>query len=237
MSSPDRRRGGLSSSLRRGAGTAAALLLLAGMSSPQAQTVVPNAHLDTALTPWASFVSAAPDPAGSGNAPLWQAAPDVDGNPASGSSLIHIATTVPAANAASGIAQCFDFAGGPAPVSFVNYGMAFRLPAGTPADGAVAATVEVRLFSAAGCNGFIAGGTQGQSLSAPGVVAGSWNRLADSGFVPPGAPVTAASVQIRGYLRQTGAPASQAGYAVDLDHFLLVLNSTTPVELLQFSVD
>ena len=161
----------------------------------------------------------------------------MDANPASGSSLIHIATSAPAANAASGIAQCFDFAGGPSPVSFINYGMAFRLPASTPADGGAAATVEVRLFSAAGCNGFITGGTQGQNLSAPGVVAGSWNRLADSGFVPPGAPVTAASVQIRGYLRLTGTPASQSGYAIDLDHFLLVLNSTTPVELLQFTID
>lgn len=236
MLSPVRRRGGLLS-IWRGSAGALAVLLVAGLSAAQAQTLVPNAHLDTALAPWTAFVSAAPDPAGMGNAPLWQATPDVDANPASGSTLIHITTAAPAANAASGIAQCFDFAGGPAPVSFINYGMAFRLPAATPIDGGVAATVEVRLFSAAGCNGFITGGTQGQTLSAPGVAAGTWNRLADSGFVPPGAPVTAASVQIRGYLRQTGAAASQAGYAVDLDHFLLVLNSTTPVELLQFNVD
>lgn len=169
--------------------------------------------------------------------PAWQATPDVDANPASGSALIHVNASAPAANAASGIAQCFDFAGGPQAVSFLNYGMAFRRPAATAADGSVNATVEIRLYANAGCNGFLSGGTQGQDLAASGVTADTWYRIADNSFVPGGAPVTAASVQVRGYLRQTGAVPTQADYAIDLDQFVLVLNSTTPVELLHFDID
>ena len=223
------------SSMRAGGGIAAFVLVTA-MSCAQAQTIVPNAQLDGSLPPWTAFTSSSPDPEGSGTPPAWQAAPDVDGNAASGSALIHIATSGPVANAASGMAQCFDFAGGAQSVSFLNYGMAFRLPATTTADGSVNATVEMRLFANAGCTGFLAGGTQGQNLTAAGTTAGTWYRLADNSFVPGGAPVSAASVQVRAYLRQTGAVPTQSDYAIDLDHFVVVLNSTTPVELLRFDI-
>jgi hypothetical protein len=231
-----RSREGLAATRRLCAPVAAVLAAVALAPAAGAQTIVPNPHLDTQLAPWTAFVSAAPDPAGSGTAPAWQATPDVDGSATSGSALIHANTSAPALNAASGMRQCFNFAGGPAPVSFLNYGMAFRLPATTAIDGSVNATVEMRLFSGAGCSGFIAGGTQGQDLASPAVVAGTWYRLADNSFVPPGAPVTAASVEVRGYLRQTGVTPTQADYAIDLDHFVVVLNSTTPVELLHFDI-
>ncbi|WP_257387008.1 hypothetical protein [Tahibacter caeni] len=202
----------------------------------QAQTLVPNAHLDSGLAPWAQFVSLPPDPPGAGSEPAWAATPDVDGNPASGSATIHVSTAVPATNAASGIAQCFDFSQ-PTGVNFVNYGMAFRVPATTARDGSVSATVEIRLFSGAGCNGFLAGGSQGQALTAANVPADTWYRLADVGFVPAPTAVTAASAQIRGYLRQTGAAPGQTDYPISLDHFVLVLNSTTPVSLQRFDVE
>ena len=212
-------------------------LLLVAASAAQAQTIVPNAHLDAQLAPWSTFQSAAPDPAGSGTSPAWQPTPDRDGNPASGSALVHVNTSTPATNAASGIAQCFDFSGGATAVVFLNYGMAFRVPAVASIDGSVDATVEVRLYSGAGCTGFLSGGSQGEVLAAPNVVAGTWYRLADTGFVPAGAPVMAASVQLRGYLRQNGVAPSQSDYAIDLDQFLLVLNSTTPVGLQHFDVE
>ena len=47
--------------------------------------------------------------------------------------------------------------------------------------------------------------------------------------------VNAASVQVRGYLLRTTTP-GHAEYAIDLDNFVLVLNSTTPVELLRFDI-
>ncbi len=214
--------------------SAAAFAVAAPLLS--AQTLVPNAHLDSGLAPWAPFVSTAPDPAGSGTAPAWAATPDVDGNPASGSATIHIATGTPATNAASGIAQCFDFSQ-PTGVNFVNYGMAFRVPATTARDGSVSATVEVRLYSGTGCSGFLAGGSQGQALTSVNVPADTWYRLADVSFVPAAAPVTAASAQIRGFLRQTGTTPGQTDYPISLDHFVLVLNSTTPVSLLRFDVE
>lgn len=221
---------------RLSACTAAVSIALAFASPVGAQTLVPNPHLDTQLAPWTVFTSSAPDPVGGGAAPVWQSPPDVDGSVASGSALVRLTPVESAANTASGIAQCFDFAA-PASVSFLNYGMAFQVPATTARDGAVSATVEMRLYSDAGCTGFLTGGTQGQTLAAASVPATTWYRIADNHFVPPNAPVTAASVQVRGYLRQTGSPPTQNDYAINLDHFVLVLNSTTPVELLHFDID
>ena len=65
----------------------------------------------------------------------------------------------------------------------------------------------------------------------------TWYRISDNNFVPNGAPVMAASAEVRGYMRQTGATATQPDYAINLDHFVLVLNSTTPVELIRFQID
>lgn len=205
-------------------------------AAAKAQTIVPNAHLNTALAPWNVFVSAAPDVAGSGAVPVWMAVPDVDGSTASGSARIVLDSSASPRNAASGVGQCVDFAT-PTSVAFLNYGMAYQVPPATPLDGSVRATVEVRLFANAGCGGFIGGGMQGQVLAAPGVLASTWYRLADTGFVPPGAPVMAASAEVRGYLRQTGAAQAASPFSINVDHFVLVLNSTTPVELIRFNVD
>ena len=212
----------------------AALLVVVAAPALHAQTIVPNPHLDTQLPPWAAFVSASPDPAGAGEAPLWQSPPDVNGAVTSGSSRVRLTPSLP--NAASGVAQCFDFAA-PTSVEFLNYGMAFYVPAAAALDGAVAATVEVRLYSGAGCTGFLSGGTQSQALAAATVPATTWYRIADSHFVPNDAPVTVASAQMRGYLRQTGGQPTQADYALNLDHFVVVPNSTTPVSLIQFDVE
>lgn len=196
---------------------------------------MPNTNFDTELAPWTQFVSTAPDPSGSGAAPQWVATPDLDGNPASGSALIDIDTTSPATDASSGIAQCVDF-GAPASVSFVNYGMSFLVPGTTALDDSVSATVEIRLYSGAGCSGFISGGTQGQVLTGT-LTADTWYKLNDTGFTLPGAPVMVASAEVRGYLRQTGTAPTQAAYEVNVDHVFLILNSTTPVRLLDFHVE
>ncbi|HSE12946.1 MAG TPA: hypothetical protein VLB69_09950, partial [Rudaea sp.] len=111
------------------------------------------------------------------------------------------------------------------------------VPATTGADGSLSATVEIRLFANAGCSGFITGGTQGQTVL-PGMASDTtWYALNDTNFVPPGAPVLAASAEVRGYLRQTGATPTQSDYKANLDRFFLVVDSTTPVRLLQFDVE
>lgn len=212
-----------------------ALSILAAAAAVPAQTIVPNAHLNTALAPWTTFLSAAPDAVGSGAAPVWMAV-DVAGSAASGSAQIVLDSSATPRNAASGVGQCVDFSAATS-VAFLNYGMAFQVPPATPVDGSVRATVEIRLFANAGCSGFIGGGMQGQVLMAPAVQASTWYRLADNSFVPPGAPVMAASAEVRGYLRQTGTVQTAAPFAVNVDHFVLVLNSTTPVELIRFNVD
>ncbi len=225
-------------SLRPGALLRGAILvlLIALVPLAKAQTIVPNAHLTNELTPWEVFVSSAPDPVGGGAAPTWVAGPDIFDSPDSGSALVRIATNAPAANAASGIGQCVEFTS-PTAIDFLNYGMAFRVPAATTLEGSLSATVEIRLFSGGDCSGFISGGTQAQTLAPGAVLPDTWYRIGDTSFVPSGAPVMAASAEIRGYLRQTGVFPSQSDYAINLDHFVLVLNSTTPVGLIHFDVE
>jgi len=197
-----------------------------------AQNLVPNPNLDGVLAPWGQYLTAAPDPTGVGAAPLHVALPDFNNNPASGSALVDINTSTPATNAASGIAQCFNFAA--TPVNFVNYGGSFLVPAATTTDGSINATVEVRLFAAANCNTFITGGSQGRTFL-PGLATATWFTATDNNFVLPGAPVMVASAEVRGYLRQTLSP--QADYKANFDKFFLVLNSITPVRLLNFGVE
>lgn len=220
--------------------TTKSLLVFAAMTAPliaTAQTIVPNGNLDSGLAPWSAFISASPDPVGSGAVPTWTATPDLLGNPASGSARIGIATTTPATNAASGFFQCVNLVA-PTSVNFINYGISFWVPTTTVRDSSVSATAEIRLYSFAGCSGFFLGGaTQAQSLTAANVQPETWYSVGDTGFVPPAAPVVVASVLVRGYLRQTGATPTQGAYAIQLDRSLLVLNDTTPVELMQFSVE
>ncbi|WP_440224429.1 hypothetical protein ACQQ2N_04210 [Dokdonella sp. MW10] len=212
----------------------AALAFAAAAPAALAQTIVPNPYLHNDLAPWSAFTSTAPDPIGSGAAPVWQPSPDVNSSAASGSARITLAPSAP--GAASGIAQCVDF-GMPTAVSFYNVDMAFHVADAAVLDGSTSIDVEVRLFADTGCMGFLSGGTQGQALSAPSVPIATWYRIADNHFVPQGAPLTAASAQVRAYLRQTGTAPTQAQYTVALDQFVLVLNSTTPVELLHFNID
>ena len=211
-----------------------AVAAAAAASSLHAQTIVPNAYLHTELAPWEAFVSAAPDPVGAGAPPFWQSPPDVDANPASGSAAIDL--TPSAVHAASGIGQCVDFAT-PTSVEFLNYGTALWVPDAAMLDGSVRAVIEIRLYASAGCADFLSGGSQGQVLDAASMSPSTWYRLADNSFVPNDAPVMAASAQVRGYLQQSGAATTQPNYRANFDHFVLVLNSTTPVELIRFQVD
>jgi hypothetical protein len=216
--------------------TPALIALVASASALHAQTIVPNANLDTELPPWSQLLSSAPDPVGVGATPAWVASPDLNNSALSGSAMVHIDAAASATNAISGMAQCFDFITATS-VGFLNYGMSFRVPATTTEDGSVSATVEIRLFSSSGCSGFISGGAQGQTLAPANVAPSTWYSLGDNSFVPAGAPVMAASAEVRGYLRRTGANPAQSDYPINLDHFVLVLNSTTPVELTHFVVD
>jgi hypothetical protein len=203
------------------------------MPSAQAQNLVPNPNFDTVLAPWTQFLSSAPDPAGVGALPVRVASPDLAGNLGSGSALVDINTTTPATNAASGIAQCFNFAA--TPVNFVNYGGSFLVPATTTTDGSIDATIEVRLFAGANCTTFISAGSQGRTFL-PGLATATWYTASDNNFILPGTlPVTVASAQMRGYLRQTASP--QSDYKANFDKFFLVLNSATPVRLLNFGVE
>jgi hypothetical protein len=201
-----------------------------------AQNLVPNPNFDTVLAPWAQFLSSAPDPVGVGAAPARVPVPDFNASPGSGSALVDINTTTPAINGASGISQCFNFPVA-TPVNFVNYGGSFLVPATTVTDSSINATVEVRLYANVNCAGFISGGNQGRTFL-PGLATATWFSVTDNSFVLPGAPVSAASAEVRGYLRQTGDAAStQTDYKANFDKFFLVLNSITPVRLLNFGVE
>ena len=211
-------------------------LLCLAASSP-AQNVAPNQNFDTGLAPWGQFLSAAPDPSGSGAAPSWLSSIDYSNSASSGAAQIDIDTTTPAADAASGIVQCVNFAS-PTTINILNYGINVRVPTTTSTDGGINATVEVQLFSGADCTGFIGGGSQGRDLLIGTASNTTWYAIGDTGFVPPGAPVVAASAQFQAYLREVnGVGPSTTDYKVDFDGARLVLNNTTPVRLQAFEVD
>ena len=209
------------------------LVGFAGHATAQNIVVNPAFNAPVTLVPWTTFLSASPDPTGTGAAPNAAASPDVNSSATSGSALIDINATTPAVNAASGITQCIDF--GTTTITLLNYGTNLFVPAATTTDGGINATVEVRLFTNAGCNGFITGGSQGRTFLA-GLTTNTWYAIGDSNFVPPGGSVSAASAEIRAYLRQTAGP-TQTDYQANFDSFHLVLNSTTPVRLQQFDVE
>jgi hypothetical protein len=214
--------------------TLAIMTALIFLAAPAfAQNLVVNPNFNTTLVPWTPFLSSAPDPAGAGSA-NWVPTPDVNGNAGSGSAAITIAAAPAAANAASGIDECVPFAS--TTVSSVNYGVSFLVPATNLPDGGANATIEIRLFSDGACTNFIsgAGGSQGQDI-VPGIPNNAtWYTIIDPNF-QPAAPVTAASVQLRAYLRKTGASAN--AYNVNFDKVFVFLNGSTPVRLQQFDVE
>ena len=212
-----------------------ALSLLMTLVAPVFAQTIANQNFDTQLAPWALFQSSPPDPNGAGSS-AFLGTVDINNSPTSGSGRVTIDASQPAANAASGISQCVDFAS--TSVSLINYGIFVRVPAATTTDASINATVEMRLFSGAGCSGFIGGGTQGRTLIAGTGSDTTWYPIGDTSFVPPGAPVTAQSAQIRAYLRQVnGGSPSTTSYVVEFDAAHLVLNVTTPVRLQQFDVE
>lgn len=214
--------------------TRALMALLSFLALPAfAQNLVQNPNFNTTLVPWTQFLSSAPDPAGAGSA-TWVPSPDADGNPGSGSAAINIAAAPAAQNAASGIDECVPFAS--TLVSSVNYGVSVRLPTTDPTDGGANATIEMRLFSDGACGNFIsgAGGSQGQDIVSGIPNNATWYTLSDPNF-QPAVPVTAASVQVRAYLRKTGASAN--AYDANFDKVFVFLNGSTPVRLQDFSVE
>jgi len=210
-------------------------LLLALAAPAFAQNLVQNPDFNATLVPWTQYLSSAPDPAGAGTA-TWVASPDIVGNAASGSAAITIAASPAAPNAASGIGECFAFAGGTL-VSTINYGASFRLPSTNAPDGGANATIEIRLFSDNACTNFIsgAGGSQGQDIVAGIPSDTTWYLLSDNNFQPPNVPLSAGSAQVRAYLRKTGASAN--AYGMNVDHVFLFLNGATPVRLQDFHVE
>lgn len=202
-----------------------------------AQNVVVNSNFDTVLAPWAQYLSADPDPTGAGAAPIWVASPNFTAG-VSGSALVDMTaspTTPDATNASSGISQCVNFT--PVAVNFVNYAGSFLVPAATADDSNVAATVEVRLFASANCADFIDGASQAQTF-VTGINNATWFTLGDTGFVPAGTlPVSVASAEVRAYLQEQTPTLAQADYKANFDHIVLNFNSTTPVTLMNFSVD
>jgi len=214
--------------------TLALTALLSLLSLPAfAQNLVQNPNFNATLVPWTQFLSSAPDPAGAGTA-TWVPSPDADNNAGSGSAAVTIAAAPAATNAASGIDECVPFAS--TLVSTVNYGASVRLPAADPADGGANATIEIRLFSDSACTNFIsgAGGSQGQDIVAGIPNNATWYALGDPNF-QPATPVTAASVQVRAYLRKTGASAN--AYNANFDKVFVFLNGSTPVRLQDFGVE
>jgi hypothetical protein len=206
-----------------------------------AQNNIVNPDFNTVLAPWGQYLSSNPDPDGAGAAPIWVASPDFSNNPSSGSALVDMSaspTTPDATNASSGISQCINLAT-TASVNFVNYSGSFNVPVATPADSNVAATVEVRLFSAMNCvdTDFIDGASQAQTF-VTGINNGTWFSLGDTNFVPVGTlPVSVNSAQVRAYLQEQTPTLAQADYKTNFDRLILIFNSTTPVTLMHFSVD
>jgi len=210
-------------------------LLLFFAAGSHAQNIVPNATFDTQLSPWATFLSSAPDPVGAGAAPVW-VSNDIGNSPSSGSGQVDINTSAPAGDAASGIAQCVNFPS--TLVTLVNYGISVRVPTTTTTDNSINATVEMRLFSGANCAGFVTGGSQGRNLVVGLASNTTWYAVGDTGFTPPGGSATAMSAEIRAYLREiNGVGPTTTAYQADFDAARLVLNSSTPVRLQQFDVE
>lgn len=211
----------------------AALLTLAAPAL--AQNIVENPNFAVELPPWTLFVSAPPDPVGSGTA-TWTAAQDVDDAfGSSGAAQLGLDATPATAHAAAGIRQCVAFAQ-PTTVMQANYGARFKIPASDAANGSVAASVEIRFFSDAACAQFIpgAGGTQGRAIVADVPDDGFWYSAGDPAFQLP-VNALAQSAEVRASLRKLGS--SNQPYVAYFDDIFLSLNGSVPVSLQSFDVD
>ena len=215
---------------------AAAFATLFALAAPAfAQNTVQNPNFATDLAPWTLFVSAPPDPVGSGSA-TWTAAQDAgDALGVSGAAQVGLDASPTAAHAAAGIHQCVPFAQ-PTSVLQANYGARFKIPAGDAVDGSVGATVEIRFFSDAACTQFIpgAGGTQGRAIVAGVPDDGFWYSAGDPAFQLP-AGAMAQSAEVRASLRKLGS--SNQPYVAYFDDIFLSLNGSVPVSLQGFDVD
>lgn len=212
-----------------------AVLVLGGLvASAHAQNNVVNPNFTTDLAPWTLFLSAAPDPVGSGSA-SWTASQDAGGAiGVSGAAQVGLDASPSTANAASGISQCIAFA--PVTVTQANYGARFKIPASDASDGSVGASIEIRFFSDAACTTFIpgAGGTQGRAIVASVPDDATWYSASDAAFVPP-ANTIAQSAQVRASLHKLGSSAT--AYTGYFDDIFLSLNGSVPVTLQSFNVN
>ena len=214
---------------------AAFALLIASAPPALAQNTVLNPNFAADLAPWALFVSAPPDPIGSGNA-TWTAAQDA-GNAigVSGAAQVGLDATPTGAHAAAGIRQCVAFAQ-PTNVMQANYGARFKIPASDATDGTVGATVEIRFFIDAACTQFIpgAGGMQGRAIVANVPDDTYWYTAGDPAFQLP-VNALAQSAEVRASLRKLGT--SNQPYLAYFDDIFLSLNGSVPVTLQGFDVD
>jgi hypothetical protein len=214
----------------------AAFVTLFGLTmSAQAQNTVQNPNFGAALPPWTLFLSAAPDPVGSGSA-AWTATQDASGvTGSSGSAQVDLGAAPATAHAAAGIRQCIAFAA-PTTVLQANYGARFKIPASDAADGTVGAAIEIRFFSDGACSQFIAGagGMQGRTIVAGVPDDGFWYSANDPAFTPP-ANTIAQSAEVRATLRKLGSSAT--AYTGYFDDIFLSLNGSVPVSLQSFGIE
>jgi hypothetical protein len=209
--------------------------LLGVAQQAQAQNQVDNPNFATELVPWTLFLSAAPDPAGSGSA-SWTAQQDVSGTLGhSGAGQVVLDASPQAPHSAAGIRQCIPFAQATTVVQ-ANYGARFKIPATDVADGTTSVAVEVRFFSDAACAQFIAGagGMQSRSIAASVPDDGFWYSAGDPAFAPP-LNTVAGSAEVRASLRKLGTSAN--AYTAYFDDIYLSLNGSVPVSLQSFGVD
>ena len=209
-------------------------VLAALCASAKAQNTIQNPNFAADLPPWTLFLSAAPDPAGSGSA-AWTATEDAgDAIGTSGAAELGLDANPSAAHAAAGIRQCVTFA--QTTVLQANYGARFKIPASDAADGSVGATVEIRFFSDAACTQFIAGagGTQGRAIVAGVPDDAFWYSAGDASFQLP-VNTVAQSAEVRASLRKLGT--SNQPYVGYFDDIYLSLNGSVPVSLQSFDVD
>lgn len=209
---------------------------LAGLQA-SAQSLVNNPNFDGSGTPWATNLSASPDPVGVGTA-TYDAAQDVDNNASSGSVEVAVPSGSAAgtANAEVASTQCMVIPVGQQPVTQANYGARLRVPTTNPTDGTVSASIEVTFFSDNACATPIddAGEGQGRTLAAGVPDNAFWYTLADPSYIPA-TPLAAASVKVR--LAVTKLADNGSAINVQFDRVFVSLNGTTPVALQHFEVE
>jgi hypothetical protein len=202
-----------------------------------AQSLVTNPNVDGTVVPWATALSASPNPVGVGTT-AYNGTQDVDSSPTSGSVEVAVpsGSAVGTADAEVAAIECLAIPGGQQPVTQANYGTRLRVPSTNPTDGTVSASIEVTFFSDNACATPIddAGEGQGRTLVAGVPDDAFWYTLADPAYTPA-TSLAAASVKVR--LAVTKLADTGSAVTVQFDRIFVSLNGTTPVALQHFEVE